>query len=74
MNNHWAKLDVTTNEVDNVTNRVENLPTLVFWPAGVNKEKMTPLIFSKERNEENLLEFLKEEAVHPFKVKTDLWL
>jgi len=62
-----AKFDAHYNEASLIS--VQYYPTVVMWKAD---DKSNPIIFSEERNEENLLKFLQIHATHSIHIGENL--
>ena len=62
-----AKMDSTTNEVENVS--IQGFPTIKFFPAN---NKSAPLDFNGERTVEGFTKFLTEHSTNAVKPKDDL--
>jgi protein disulfide-isomerase A1 len=57
-----GKMDATANEVDVPGVDIQSFPTLIFFPAG---EKGTPITYEGEREIDNLMQFIDENAKFP---------
>jgi protein disulfide-isomerase A1 len=62
-----AKIDATTNEIENMS--IQGFPTIKFWPAN---NKINPIDFNEERNIESFTKFISVHGATSETQKQDL--